>query len=259
LDSDSFDEDNAPLLQNATIIKPWHRVHLNWVPCVLLICFLSIASFTSGYLLSHFINAQSQVGTYENGFKTDFPLPVHVPLQDVLFTGSPQFFKNGTSWRPKVDRNAPWPENETYFGPPSDEIDAAWDKLLMPIEMTLSEGEAKAQWGDRYTDYWREGQGIHAVLDVFHTLHCLNFVRKAFYLDRYPYTPLHGEVHLEHCLDIIRQTIQCQGSTTMIPAKFFEGVGHIYIDANQVHTCRDIRALRQWADDRAPGRQYHQQ
>ena len=90
-------------------------------------------------------------------------LPMKIPLQEVTFTGTPKFFENGTSYTDEVDRNAPWPNNETYFGTPSDEIDAAWDKLLKPLVMTFTEEEAKATWGERYMEYHSEELGFTAV------------------------------------------------------------------------------------------------
>jgi len=91
-------------------------------------------------------------------------LPMNVPLQEVTFTGTPKFFDNGTSYRVEVSRNAPWPNNETYFGTPSDEIDAAWDKLLKPLVMSFTKDEAQATWGENYMEYYSEQLGFTAVL-----------------------------------------------------------------------------------------------
>lgn len=55
---------------------------------------------------------------------------------------------------------------------------------------------------------------------------------------------------LEHCLEAIRQTIQCYGSTTLIPTMFREGLNEGYIDSNQIHTCRSFTALREFVDSR---------
>lgn len=38
--------------------------------------------------------------------------------------------------------------------------------------------------------------------------------------------------------------MQCYGSTTLIPTRFWEGKGHGYIDADQTHVCRSFSALR---------------
>lgn len=56
--------------------------------------------------------------------------------------------------------------------------------------------------------------------------------------------------HTEHCLDAIRQTVQCYGSTTLIPTRFREGLEHNYIDSNQVHTCRSFTHLRDFVTTR---------
>lgn len=57
----------------------------------------------------------------------------------------------------------------------------------------------------------------------------------------------------EHCLDIIRQSVQCYGSTTLIPTKFMEGLRHNYIDSDQTHTCRSFNRLREWTTWRQKG------
>lgn len=58
---------------------------------------------------------------------------------------------------------------------------------------------------------------------------------------------------IEHCLDVLRQSIQCYGSTTLIPTKFFEGLERNYIDSDQLHVCRDFNYLREFATSRARG------
>ncbi|KAH8820166.1 hypothetical protein F5884DRAFT_849441 [Xylogone sp. PMI_703] len=252
--------EEKPFLENRDTARQLHRSRVKLVAHILIPSVAILLSFTAGYIVCLARHIQDPLGSYEDGFRSEIPLPIHVPLREVRFTGSPRFFDNGTSWRPKVDPNTPWPDNETYFGPPSDEIDANWKRLLMPSGMSISEDEAKSMWGDSYMEYWNEDPpGFTAVLDVFHTLHCLDFVRKAFYQERYPFTPVHGEIHLEHCLDTIRQSIQCYGSTNLVPTKFVDSLGHLYIDSEQIHACRDIRVLRKWVDERQPGGKYYQE
>lgn len=52
--------------------------------------------------------------------------------------------------------------------------------------------------------------------------------------------------NLVHCLELLRQSIQCYGSTTLIPTRFMDGLGHLYIDSDQVHTCRSFPFLQDW-------------
>jgi hypothetical protein len=100
--------------------------------------------------------------------------PAIIPLEQVRFRGSPQFDSNGYMSRKPYDESTPWPENVTYFGEPSPEIDANWEKLIGWRYFSISEDEAKARWPDTYLEYVDQLEGgFTAGLDVFHTLHCL--------------------------------------------------------------------------------------
>ncbi|RFU31169.1 hypothetical protein B7463_g5187, partial [Scytalidium lignicola] len=256
--SGSSAEEDVPFLDRENLPEPYAAKQNKWRLYAIfsaILCLTSIASFLAGFYISR---PRAPLGTYETAFKSDFALPFRSTLREVQFTGAPRFYDNGTTYKPELDKNVPWPENETYFGPPSNEIDNAWKKLWEPWGFSISEEEAKATWGDRYVEYYDAvAGGYTAGLDIFHTLHCVDFVRRAFYPERYPFTPLHGPLHLEHCIDIIRQSIICYGSTTLIPTKYYRGIGHNYIDSNQVHTCRDIRELRNWVNERQKGGKYY--
>src|SRR5436853_6726075 len=58
---------------------------------------------------------------------------------------------------------------------------------------------------------------------------------------------------IDHCLDIIRQYIQCAGITTLVPTRYYDGIRRNYIDSDQLHTCRSFRFLREWTTNRSPG------
>ena len=125
-------------------------------------------------------------------------------------------------------------------------------------------------------------------LDVFHALHCVVREPLHCYLSFRPLTrpaehhsesPLarHVSIHYfswpcthryatphqflggwlliyaEHCLDILRQSIQCYGSTTLIPSQYMDGLQHQYIDSDQVHVCRSFTFLRDFVTAREKG------
>jgi hypothetical protein len=77
----------------------------------------------------------------------------------VRFSGSPQFYTNGTSWQRHIDESAPWPENVRYFGEPSPEIDENWEKLIQWRYFSISEEEAKSVWSEKYHEYVDELEG----------------------------------------------------------------------------------------------------
>jgi hypothetical protein len=97
-----------------------------------------------------------------------------------------------------------------------------------------------------------------ATLDVFHQLHCLNLIRKAFYPKRYN-TSLFDEdgetlvyvrwIHLDHCIDTIRQSLMCSADVAVIGYEWFEREKMTRGRFNAVHKCRDWSRIREWAED----------
>ncbi|KAH8678365.1 hypothetical protein BX600DRAFT_431648 [Xylariales sp. PMI_506] len=209
-----------------------HWPSLAVVPWALAIAFASLSLFL-------FMNPQNAsdrgLGTYEDGFTTDFLFSSEVPLERKRFTRSPEFYDNGTAWMPPVDYTSPWPENVNYVGEPSPEIDANWEQLIKGRYFLLTEQEAERAWGDKRHDYiHQELGGYVATFDMFHILHCL-FMRPEYYA-RPDTQSVHGIIHTEHCLDSIRQIVQCYGGTTLIPTRYREGLGKNYIDSGQDHS-----------------------
>lgn len=184
---------------------------------------------------------------------------------------------------PQVDKHAHWPENHQFTGEPSNEIDDNWLDLIEDRYFSISEEEAIQAWGDRRHEYVDEDHGGYtAGLDVFHTLHCLvrmlpthtmgerrsseltqgqkknqplqNQVRMALFPEHYEHHGMPVETsaaHTAHCLDSIRQHVQCYGSTTLIPTKWRDGAQRQYIDSNQEHVCRDFSYLRKYVHRRS--------
>lgn len=98
-----------------------------------------------------------------------------------------------------------------------------------------------------------------------------NFLRKALYLEYYPEqntstlqvhtgnsglwafpSRLHGltAVYSEHCIDSLRQSFMCTSDMTIIREYWSEKDKHLLANFNNVHTCRDFDAIREWSNDR---------
>ncbi|KAF2210011.1 hypothetical protein CERZMDRAFT_13606, partial [Cercospora zeae-maydis SCOH1-5] len=169
------------------------------------------------------------------------------------FVGAPMFDDQG---EPYLDE-----ENQSkYAGKPSDSIDEAWDELIHDRYFLISDEEANEAWGPDYILNYRtpdkstEKGGYLAGLEVFHTLHCLNVLRMQLYANYY-----HGssndtgraeQYHLDHCIDMIRQTIQCFGDLSPVPHRWWPGLGKPFIYPTQMHTCRNFTKIRAWASQR---------
>ncbi|KAK3333557.1 hypothetical protein B0T19DRAFT_474226 [Cercophora scortea] len=169
-------------------IAPWVLSAL--FASVSLVLFVLLSSDASG----------RRYGSYEAGFGTDIVTPSHIPLEHIRFKGSPLFSlsSNGTElgYLPPVDASARWPENMDLFGPPSEEVDANWERLIGRRYFSVSEEEAVRAWGEeRYRFVDRVEGGYTAGLDMFHTLHCLNGIRMAlhpeYYHDKHVHRPFH--------------------------------------------------------------------
>lgn len=92
-------------------------------------------------------------------------------------------------------------------------------------------------------------------LDVFHSLHCLNVLRKAAFPDHYsnesvPHAPRSwAAVHRDHCIDHLRQVVQCGGDLS--PAPFYAWKGFAFaIATGKTHTCRKFDKIREWMSER---------
>ncbi|KAF1924805.1 uncharacterized protein M421DRAFT_71617, partial [Didymella exigua CBS 183.55] len=165
----------------------------------------------------------------------------------VRFSGTAGFDKHGNAFRAGSSNTT------QYVGPPSPDIDSAWESLIAGRYFTITEKEAQQYFGTEYTQYYKDPK---MGLDVLHTLHCLNILRKALYPEyyvRHHSNSTFGRYHLEHCVDIIRQSIQCHSDITPIPLRWFSSVNTTFIDSDQVHTCKNFQKVREWATERFNG------
>lgn len=56
-------------------------------------------------------------------------------------------------------------------------------------------------------------------------------------------------IHLDHCLDRLRQTIQCQGDLSPSPLYHFNN-DNVGLGVTRTHTCRKWEPIREWMDIR---------
>ncbi|KAF4816065.1 Cyclochlorotine biosynthesis protein O [Colletotrichum siamense] len=168
------------------------------------------------------------------------------------FEASPAFLDDGFEYVPEREDGTP---RTKYVGEPTKDIDHNWEQLHWGRFFLLTEDEAKKAWGPGYEKYWapREG-GYIAALEVMHTVHCLDHIRRAFYPDIYPNkNPIHGTKHRDHCIEHLRQIILCNSDLTPIPSIFYIGVEDNYINSDRPHTCRNFQKIREFVSDRFNG------
>jgi len=195
------------------------------------------------------LKVNSEHGTFAAGYHTDFiSVKPYIKTTQIRFEGSPSFDRQGRMFFP--ESNGP-----KYVGDPNQfpEMDQNWNNLTRGRYIIITEDEAESTWGSSKAEFWDEQWGGYvAGFDMFHTLHCLNTIRMALSTgprSRHDTEPM----HVEHCINQLRQFIMCSGDMTPIPTRFYESIGRNYIDSDVLHTCRDFASLRNWLTGRYEG------
>ncbi|KAG8168125.1 hypothetical protein KVR01_003814 [Diaporthe batatas] len=220
---------------------------------ILYIAAIGVGAFVSGVIFTLALSIlQPRLGgrgKYETGFREESLLPAErIQLEEVRFKSPVDFETNGHEF---LVAN---PDDKAYVGDTTPEIDRAWEEMLWGRYFSISEAEAKSLWGSNYREYWDHTRsGYTGGFDMFHQLHCLNQIRQALHRDVYPALPIHGPVHTEHCIDHLRQSIMCWGSTSVVPLKYFEGYKSEYVKTDALHTCRKFEPIREFVSERFNG------
>jgi len=244
------DESEIPLSLPSSVQIPRKLRRLNltlgflpWALCIILSA--SLATVSSDHRKAH------RHGSYETGFDTDLgPAKPSLGLTKVKFYGGIQVDPNGTYY---LTHN---PDEPHYVGESSPEIDDAWERMLLHkryLGLTPKEA-AETDFPIDEKDWIFDLYWVSP--NTFHTLHCLNYIRRS--LDRAYYTDIEDlparpfrmthRMHLDHCIESIRQTVQCSLDITPVPRPWIPQAGIYHADIDQWHTCRDFSAVRNWMD-----------
>ncbi|TGO81099.1 hypothetical protein BPOR_1352g00010 [Botrytis porri] len=139
---------------------------------------------------------------------------------------------------------------DLYKGDPRPELDLAWHNLVKNNNLRLSKEELATLV--RTALSLADGSGYYGQLNVYHLLHCLKFMREAFYAEYYP--DAQGpttKMHVDHCIDDIRQALMCHADTSITTFEWEEGIRRPMPDFTGWHTCNNWEKLDDWATARA--------
>lgn len=131
---------------------------------------------------------------------------------------------------PSGFNNDPSTPSNPYLGAPGPDTDAFWERLYDVGMVVLSADEATALLpmsttplvdiqGRLIRDHDNQEQYL-VTIEVFHQLHCLDYLRHASYSRDGNHHPGESEwsksKHLDHCSDYLRQVLMCHGDMTPI-------------------------------------------
>ncbi|KAF2122432.1 hypothetical protein BDV96DRAFT_639021 [Lophiotrema nucula] len=150
-----------------------------------------------------------------------------------------------------------------YMGWPSDETDKAWEDLYkyQPVRVPKGDAHKLPKETEHYTALGHEDEYMVGI-DVFHQLHCLNVLRRAFYPHRYPNLSMwhpNGTlyfvnwIHIDHCIESLRQSLQCSSDISPMTFKWLPERHYMLLSMQTHHHCRDFHALRDWAKENSYG------
>ncbi|KAG2148196.1 uncharacterized protein EDB93DRAFT_1226238 [Suillus bovinus] len=151
-----------------------------------------------------------------------------------------------------------------YRGTPSPEIDAAWDRISRNITRMTREEMLKAGTTEtelrskvRYPD--EIGGGYMTSIDGLHQAHCVNILRKSTWSEYYhsigdstfKSAPATLRMHLDHCIEMLRQSIMCNSDVGIITWYWVEGYSVPSPNFNTLHRCRNFEKIVDWSAEHA--------
>jgi hypothetical protein len=144
-----------------------------------------------------------------------------------------------------------------YRQDPSPEVDAEWKRISGTTGINLTNSEASrlgrlSPTLARFPDEWgyTEADGnVIAQVDVFHQIHCLNYLRQEVHFDYYYANrsmTLMRKVHVHHCIYMLLQNLMCTVDLNVITYNWI-GKQHLpFQDFGLQKKCRDFEAILAW-------------
>ncbi|KAI5364330.1 Putative mycotoxin biosynthesis protein UstYa [Septoria linicola] len=168
----------------------------------------------------------------------------------------------------KVDFANEFVQDSLYRGPPTIEREKAWGQISHQAHISLSRDDMRRldRKDDVLSQYMKapeeEGGGYVASLEVFHQLHCLNFVRQYYWFLQGQYSnetiphyftrPLDGpeywRVHMDHCIETLRLTLMCHADVSPLLVKMNTSYDPPRQEAefSARHRCRNFNKIMAW-------------
>ncbi|KAK8067392.1 hypothetical protein PG997_014139 [Apiospora hydei] len=129
-------------------------------------------------------------------------------------------------------------------------VDSAWAEPIDNIIIVISEEEKQRLPGERDTARaYGEPRGYAVSIEMFHQLHCLNYLRKAYFEDG-PDRLSDPERHADHCFSYLYQTLLCHADVGVMTMRVDEEFNIFQPEFNVTKQCRDHKLIRAWQRSR---------
>ncbi|GAB7353816.1 hypothetical protein MBLNU459_g4192t1 [Dothideomycetes sp. NU459] len=148
-----------------------------------------------------------------------------------------------------IEYNGSLSATNPYKGSPSPELDAAWSELLSPMNVRTSNEELRRM--NKSSIALGDGSGFMAVLDVYHRLHCVKYLRHYIHAEYYNVSDLYIPEHVDHCLDSIRQALMCNPDLSLVTFDWLPDYEKPWPNFDGKHECADWGKVHDWAQGRS--------
>ncbi|KAK0639103.1 hypothetical protein B0T16DRAFT_462808 [Cercophora newfieldiana] len=139
-----------------------------------------------------------------------------------------------------------------------DGVEDAWQSIQEDRLAIISEAEKRRLPGHRDTaPAVGEDDAYVVLLEVFHQLHCLNSIRKSYYLN---FTRSHDDEsrkgfeapgeHIDHCFSYLAQTLMCHADVGVMTTTWHEDTQGFTADFNVTKQCRNFETIQEWVKGR---------
>jgi hypothetical protein len=142
---------------------------------------------------------------------------------------------------------------------PNPEDDATWEEWELTRVYPVTRDELIKMGTDPSTvskledDIWGLGDDAYAsIFDVYHQIHCLSSLRRIAYGSYYnlsmarAHTVKQREIHINHCIDILLQSIQCNANLDLIPLHWVETQKYPFPDMSIKKQCVNFDGLTEF-------------
>ncbi|KAH3297195.1 hypothetical protein KXV87_005373 [Aspergillus fumigatus] len=147
--------------------------------------------------------------------------------------------------------NSGWGDQKSiYMGPPSEENNQAWDDLHVAPAMVKIPASDAAKLVNK-TIPIPNASGYNS---GYYLIGLDDMLRKVLWgVDMHDPNEEEAMHHLDHCIEMIRQSLTCSADITVDVWAWNEQKQMVTVRADNMHTCRDFEAIRQWALERPAG------
>ncbi|KAL7931544.1 hypothetical protein V8C35DRAFT_309776 [Trichoderma chlorosporum] len=210
---------------------------LNTIFFIISLCLFSISIFRPSKGLNPELRASS---TWS---------PIHDAVDLELATRT----INGTLFTPR--------EHSIARQMPNSVADSTWEEWELTRVFPVTRADIVRLGKDPETavklepEIWGLGDDAYATaLDMYHQLHCVNTLRQiayGTYYNKQMGNPDAGnatlrEMHINHCVDILMQAIQCSGNANIITFHWVEKMQRPFPDMSIDRKCINFEKLSDW-------------